>query len=494
MEKSRKERLLEKARKEKWSLGFLILLFSLISFYTSYTGLIKLAGVLESNYILKIFMGLLVGALQFALVFSINAFYIRDIFKRNGIKAIALLLIYIITMILSVTFSFSYWYEGFSAESYAKRSSELQLNKVKESLFQAQSSFSVMERSLSTLSDYSATKSEREKNYGRTCDPRVGSGEGVYTWLRADDSKYSKNYSKEIRDLKRDLNKEIQNVSAYLEKFDPKGDVVKFNREVNNKITQINSRFFQNQTLQNLKKMLISRSGSNRKHISVISRKNATKSIVSCLDRDFTIGANSVIRRIEALRPIEPLSFFDMSDSKKLFGRTTGVLFALIDPSSEIKSTSNMSNPNDITSADLYAVSAGFVIDFLILLITLYAKKPKDNRVPLDVVQKILNGEYGNEVLSSLKLFTAELHTNRLIAIPDIIEDNELIDNVKLLMLYMEQQKLVKLYVNGIKANRLNKYFNESLKESYPNSSFRVYKLNKKRFNAFLLQNIEVGA
>lgn len=153
-----------------------------------------------------------------------------------------------------------------------------------------------------------------------------------------------------------------------------------------------------------------------------------------------------------------------------------------------------MSNPNDITSADLYAVSAGFVIDFLILLITLYAKKPKDNRVPLDVVQKILNGEYGNEVLSSLKLFTAELHTNRLIAIPDIIEDNELIDNVKLLMLYMEQQKLVKLYVNGIKANRLNKYFNESLKESYPNSSFRVYKLNKKRFNAFLLQNIEVGA
>lgn len=122
---NKENRIEKKKSREKISLGIMIFLFSIISFYTSYTGLLKLSGVSEYNYVLKIFMGVLVGVLQFALVFSINSFYFKDVFKKNGIKAIALLSIYLITTTLSVAFSFSYWYEEFSAEDYALRSSTL---------------------------------------------------------------------------------------------------------------------------------------------------------------------------------------------------------------------------------------------------------------------------------------------------------------------------------------------------------------------------------
>lgn len=492
MGKSRTERLREKARKEKWSLGFLILLFSLISFYTSYTGLVKLAGVSEYNYVLKVFMAILVLGLQIALVFSVNAFYFKDLFKRNWIKAVVVLCIYLITMTLSVTFSFSYWYEEFSAESYAKRSSEIQLNRVKNSLIEAKNSFSTMESSLTRISNYSITLSNREKTFGGTCGGVARTGEGPFTWLRADDAAYTKNYSKEIQKLKKDLEKEIEEVSTYLESFDPKGNVLEFNQIVNDRITSINLKFFNNPILKSLKSLLLERSGQNRKNISVVSKKTGRTSIESCMDRDFTFGANRVIRGINSLTSIELLNFFNMSDSKKLFGRTTGVLFALIDPSYEIKSTSDMTNPTDITYEDIYAVLGGFVIDLLILFIAIYGKEPKVELVPIKVVKKILNGDYPNEVLNKLRPFLAEMNKFHLIAIPNDVEDED-IDNKKQFMIYMQQNKLAKLYINEIKATRLNRYFSNSLKEKYSESTFRVYKISKTKFNQFVLQNIEEG-
>ena len=482
----------ERRRKEKFSLVIMILLFSLISFYTSYTGLLKLSGVGEYNYILKVFMAILVGGLQFALVFSINAFYLKDLFKKDWLKSIALLIIYLITMTLSVTFSFSYWYEEFSAEDYANRSAKLQLNQLKDSLIVAKNSFASMEYSLTKLSNYSETASNREKLHGRTCDATVGAGEGPFTWLRADDAKYTKSYSEYIKKLKTELDSEIAEVSNYLETFNPKGNVVAFNRVVNSRIKSINMKFFNNQTLNSLEGMLLQRGGKNRRHITVFSRKTGNSSVESCMDRDFTTGANRVIKRIHSLASIEMLHFFDMGDTKKLFGRTFGVLKALVDPSYTIKKTEEMSSPDDITYDDIGAVTAGFVIDLLILLITLYAKEPKEDLIPHKVVMDIINGRHSNEVLSSLGDFLAEMNKFYLIAIPNDVDD-ENIENLKLFMLYMQQHKFAKLYVNERKANRLNRYFKKSLRESYPDSTFRLYKLDKKRFTAFVLQNIEAG-
>jgi hypothetical protein len=479
-------------KKERLILAFIIFIFSVVSFYTSYTGLLKLAGISNSDYIPKIFMAILVGGLQFALVFSINAFYIRDLFKQYWLKALALLMIYLITMTLSVTFSFSYWYEEFSAEDYANRNAQLQLNKVKESLIEAKDAFASMEQSLSILSNYSETASNREKRFGRTCDPKVGSGEGYFTWLRADDAKYTKSYLNSIRELKDKLDSEIEIVSKYIETFDPKGDVTQFNRVANDKIKEINIKFFQNQTLSNLKEMLIQRSGKNRKNISVTSRRTGETTTVSCIDRDFSIGAYKVIKRIDALKPIEPLDFFDMNDTKRLFSRTIGVLKALIDPSYTIKKTNEMSNPDDITNDDISAVSAGFAIDFIILLFAIYAKKPKEETIPQKIVNDIINGRYPSDILNSLGDFLAEMNRAYLIAIPNDIDSKKL-ENIKLLMLYMQQHKLAKLYINEVSVDKLNKYFKRSLKENYPNSKFRIYKINKKRFMRFILQNMRVG-
>jgi hypothetical protein len=479
-------------KKNKMTLIFMIFTFSLISFYTSYTGLMSLLGSSSESSIFTVFTMLLVGILQFALVFSINHFYLKDIISKDWVKATMLLVVYIITMTVSVTFSFTFWYESFSAENYAKRSSELQLNVLKDHLLEASHSFLTMKDSLNTLSSYSVVTSSREKVYGGTCGGRAISGEGPLTWVRADDATVTMEYSKEIQQLQKALNLEIEEVSGYLQRFDPKGDVVGFNREVNDRVKRININFLQNSILENLKIMLTQRSGVNRKHISVVSRKTLNTSVESCMDKEFTRGANRVFDKLKALHPIKALHFFNINDRSTLFARTTGVLVAIFNPAYSIKKVEEVTNHKDITYDDIQAVSAGFLIDFLILCIALYAKEPKDDFLFLSVMEDITKGKYSTELLDRINPYLAEIMSGFFIAVPNKIGD-EKVENLKQLMLYMQKYKLAEFYVSDMKAENLIPYFSKKLQDSYPNDSFKIYKVDKEKFNETILQNIERG-
>lgn len=481
-----------KQKNAKWSLGVLIVSFSFISFATSYTGLLKLTGVTQEDQVLQTFMGLLVAVLQFALVFSINALYLQDFFKKYWLKSVALLITYLMVMMMSVTFSFSFWYETFSVEAYAKRSFELQVNKVKNTLSEAENSFALMLESLVQLTDYSTTESTREKQFGGTCDPRVGSGEGVYTWLRAEDAKYTQSFSKDLEGLKAELSKEIIALSNYVNTFDPKGDVETFNQTINKNINRINQKYFKNPILTQLNSILKQRSGQSRQSIEVLNRRTNQMNVVSCMDLEFSMNARKVIRSLEGLHPIANVDLFDMSDTKKLFNRTTQVLAALVNPSYEIKEISEMHRPDDITYDDIKAVSAGFLIDILILLLGFVAKKPREHFISAKTVQDILEGKYPSKILNTLTPFLAEVNNNYLVAVPSESKDPK-VSNLKTLILYLQEQKLVELYINGRKAERFDKYFSQFLMRTYPDSTFKVYRLDKKKFNQFILQNIELG-
>lgn len=478
--------------KNKRTLTFMIFIFSLISFYTSYTGLINLLGSGTKNPIFIAFTMLLVGILQFALVFSINNFYLKDILSKYWTKATMLLIVYIITLTVSVSFSFAFWYENFSAENYAKRSSEIQLNVLKKHLLTASNSFSKMESSLTKLSNYSAVTSSREKRYGGTCGGMAIPGDGPLTWLREDDAKYTMQYSKNIQQLQQELNFKVKDVSNYIKNFDPKKDVIKFNREVNDMVQKININFFQNPILKDLEIMINRRSGVNRKHINVINKRTQNSSVESCIDKEFTIGAKRVLERLKALQPVKELHFFNINDKNTLFARTTGVLIAIFNPAYTIKDVKDVKNYDDITYDDIRAVSAGFLIDFLILCIALYAKEPKDDFLYLSIMTNIINGKYSTELLEKINPYLAQTRNSLFIAIPYKIS-NKKIDQLKQLLLYMQQYKLAELYVNDLKAENLIPYFTESLQKLYPNDSFQIYKVDKNKFDKVILQNIQKG-
>lgn len=468
----------EKVKKimDKAKIGLIVFILSFISFYTSYSGLLKISGTSEE--MAMIFMAILIGVLQYILVFSINKFYISDLFKEKWMKSLLILSAYLITTTISVAFSFSFWYETFSAENYAKRSSELQLTRVKESLIVARSSFKAMGAELITLSNKSAITSERERLYGRTCNPSVGAGEGYYTWLRADDSMKTKKFSEKILLLQTQLNNEIREVSSYIQRFDPKKDVVAFNREVNSRIKEINIEFFKNPILGELTRMLISRSGTNRQHITVIHKHTGRSTTQSCMDREFTDGANRVIGLIKNLKEIDGLHFFDINDKNKLFARTTSVLFAIFNPSIKIKSSNNMENPDDITDDDIKAVSAGFIIDLLILIITLYAKEGKDNSLSEEELDNIINNKSTKKILNIINPYLAEISRHgHFVAVPKEVEVDDETAQLRQIILFFQKKKLIKLVQNEVGIYELSPYFHDDLHHKYPSSTFKIYKI-----------------
>jgi len=470
---------------DKLKATILIIGLSMISFYTSFDGFRKLSNSTD-NYIMLIPVALFVILLQSALVFSINRFYLSDIFKREfGIKAILLLLTYLMTTSISIFFSFSFYYQLLSANKYATRSTLFQLHEAKDILTDSSFRFHNVYNSLKSLSIYSTNKSMKEKQFGYTCNSQVGRGEGVYTWLRADDAKLTANFLNDIKGLEKNLNREIAQITQAISQFDPQStNIEKFGEIINSRIKRINSNYLHNPILNNLVKTLKSRSGANRAKIRVLNRNNNAVSIQSCMDSSFTYEAQKVINAIESLKSIEKLEIFDPKDTNKLFERTINVFSTLLTNPSSI--SSNATKFDDVTSEDLYSIFFAIMVDLLILFLTIYAKGDKPMNLPSNqIVKQIIAGKSYHKVMNILRPYITETHKNYLVAIPNQNISKELIDLVE----YLKEQKLLKFYIADIKGKQLLNTFSNKLKTEFVNQSITIYQAPKERFQRFITQS-----
>lgn len=123
-----------------------VLILSLISFSTSYYGFISL--VSDGMLLTKILFFAVVGVIQLALVYSISQLYLQEFFSRHILRATLLLVTYLLSLFISVLFSFNFYYKIFSASEFSQRNVTLQLEEVKSSLEDAQSSFDSVYTSL----------------------------------------------------------------------------------------------------------------------------------------------------------------------------------------------------------------------------------------------------------------------------------------------------------------------------------------------------------
>ena len=96
-----------------------VLILSLISFTTSYYGFISL--VSDGAWLTKILFFAVVGVIQLALVYSISQLYIQEFFSRYVLRASLLLITYLLSLFISVLFSFNFYYRIFSASRNALR-------------------------------------------------------------------------------------------------------------------------------------------------------------------------------------------------------------------------------------------------------------------------------------------------------------------------------------------------------------------------------------
>ena len=448
-----------------------VLLLSIISFSTSYYGFISL--VSDGAWLTKILFFAVVGVIQLALVYSISQLYLKEFFSRHILRASLLLITYLLSLFISVLFSFNFYYKIFSASEFAQRNVTLQLENVKQRLEDAQSSFNSVYISLKKLSDYSMSESIEERTYGGTCDETKIPTPGPRSALREAESKLFQSHLSAFDELKLKITEQIAIIKKMLIEFDPKKDnIEKLEEEVNNRIAQIN-RLFRSGEITLLPKILAKHNGVQRMKMKSLGR------IISCPDSQISLKINTISENLSSLNAIKKVTFFDSNDQQQLIERTINVLLAIIPfTDTHVVALDKVSSPTDVTQSDIKAIGLGFLVDFFIFFFTILAKEPY--RAKFFTRESIIQ-YLRYDVRRILKPFVFESHFSYHLIIPNQRKNHK----IEEILTRFKLDKMITLLGNNIEFNELL-FLHQSKLKNFDDLTFKVYKLDKNKYNTLL--------
>jgi len=448
-----------------------VLLLSIISFSTSYYGFISL--VSDGAWLTKILFFAVVGVIQLALVYSISQLYLKEFFSRHILRASLLLITYLLSLFISVLFSFNFYYKIFSASEFAQRNVTLQLENVKQRLEDAQSSFNSVYISLKKLSDYSMSESIEERTYGGTCDETKIPTPGPRSALREAESKLFQSHLSAFDELKLKITEQIAIIKKMLIEFDPKKDnIEKLEEEVNNRIAQIN-RLFRSGEITLLPKILAKHNGVQRMQMKSLGR------IISCPDSQISLKINTISENLSSLNAIKKVTFFDSNDQQQLIERTINVLLAIIPfTDTHVVALDKVSSPTDVTQSDIKAIGLGFLVDFFIFFFTILAKEPY--RAKFFTRESIIQ-YLRYDVRRILKPFVFESHFSYHLIIPNQRKNHK----IEEILTRFKLDKMITLLGNNIEFNELL-FLHQSKLKNFDDLTFKVYKLDKNKYNTLL--------
>jgi len=450
-----------------------VLILSLISFATSYYGFISL--VSDGEWFTKILFFAVVGVIQLALVYSISQLYLREFFSRYLLRASLLLMTYLLSLFISVLFSFNFYYKIFSASEFAQRNVTLQLEEVKNGLEDAQSSFNSVYLSLKKLSDYSMSQSIEESTYGGTCDETKIPTPGPRSALREAESKLFQSHLSAVDELKMKVLTETTIIKKMLVDFNPKtDDIEKLEEKVNSKITNIN-RIFRGGEISLLPKILAKHNGASRMSMESLGRT------ISCPDSEISLKINTISENLNSLTPIKKVIFFDSNNQQQLIERTINVLLAIIPfTNTHVVALDKVSTPTDVTQSDIKAIGLGFLVDFFIFFFTILAKEPYRAKF---FAEESIRQYLRLDVRRVLKMFVFESHFSYHLIIPNQRKN----DKLEEILTRFKLDKMLSLVGNNIKYDELL-FLHQSKLKNFDKLTFKVYKLNKDKYDTLLIE------
>ena len=448
-----------------------VLILSLISFSTSYYGFISL--VSDGMLLTKILFFAVVGVIQLALVYSISQLYLREFFSRHVLRASLLLVTYLLSLFISVLFSFNFYYKIFSASEFSQRNVTLQLERIKNSLEDAESSFDSVYVSLKKLSDYSMQESIEERTYGGTCDETKIPTPGPRSALREAESKLFQSHLSSFDELRKKVQSEIAVIKKMLLNFNPKkDDVEKLEEQVNSRIAKIN-RVFRGGEITLLPKVLAKHNGSERMRMESLGR------IISCPDSQISLKINTINENLNALKMLKKVSFFDANNQQQLIERTINVLLAIIPfTNTHVVALDKVKSPTDVTQSDIKAIGLGFLVDFFIFFFTILAKEPYRARFFTD---ESISHYLRYDIRRILKPFVFESHFSYHLIIPNQ-RRNHKIDEI---ITRFKIDKMITLVGNNVHYDELL-FLHQSKLRNFKDFTFSVYKLDKQKYNTLL--------
>ncbi|CAA6822845.1 MAG: Unknown protein [uncultured Thiotrichaceae bacterium] len=347
----------------------LVILLSIISFVTSYKGLVILNVENDNDLSLwqNIFIAFMVFTIQATLVVTL-------LFMIHGYRRITRFLslsVYIVAMLFSVFFSYGWWYEVFRADSYAQEVYKDGVESIRTNAKTYEQSFSNVREVADELSKYSAKRARDENLYGGTCDEKSLPGKGALNYLRNDEAKRFGNIAEDVGGLQEKVGKHISELNRLLDDLDlsEEGIVAQRERELNDIVALIGG-YREGSESTRIRKQLEERRGDKRKFLESQNPKTDERTVVSCLDTEITRKIDALIAALDALPEPRKVTLFDQNNNRTVLQRSWQVFASLMDFDTVTDTKAKLAELN-LTSTDYVPLVAGLLIDLFILVLGL---------------------------------------------------------------------------------------------------------------------------
>jgi len=476
----------------------LIILLSLVSFYTSFDGLkhFAFANFDQKSKVGIVIIAVLVISIQLFLVYSLH----RVAKTRQFFTKARWIVPYLIMMLVSVFFSYGFYYKLFRADSYATDMFTIQLSSARANTQQYLEAFEAIQKGGDQLKAYSLARSNEEKQFGGTCGDHSPPGKGPRQLFRLQEAEKFSYIAENIKPLTQKVKTEIEELQKTIDRYSPKiKDLAEFQRDLNNLVQRINAnnRSF---ILSYTKQEIQSRIGRNREKI--ISDN------IGCPDSTITNSGNVMLQNISSLPVLAEINLFNPNNDKQVLQRAMQVFKSI--PSvvlnyflSDVQAARNK-NKQDIIlkKADYMPLLLGAAIDFMLLIIgvTNGIQSRKDNWLSpayegeyfsaLDA-RRIKNNTEVDNLVEVLQPHLLKTMGGYFFVIPSTtIEDHPLSGKLLEMFEVLITERIKPAYLRNIPyrwlppsvKERLEQLYNDKIDEK---QGFNFYRMNKAQWGEF---------
>ncbi|HPE62356.1 MAG TPA: hypothetical protein PLB10_18665 [Thiolinea sp.] len=345
----------------------LIILLSVISFFTSYKGLLILNT--ENDQSLTAFQ---IGFTAF-MVFTIQTtMVVTLLFSIQGYRILTRVLalfVYLVAMLFSVFFSYGWWYEVFRAESYAQEVYKDGIESIRRDASTYAYAFAHVREVSGELSKYSSARAREENLYGGTCDEKSVPGRGALNYLRDQEASLFGNMAEDMDALEQRVNTHITDLNKLLDNLDlsQEGAVARRERELNDIVNQIGN-YKTGSGVTRLRTELEAHKGDKRRFLESVNPKTEEKTVVSCTDAEITRKIDALLVALDDLPEPRTVTLFDQNNNRTVLQRAWEVLSSLLTLEGLRHPGEQLARLN-LNSTDYIPLVAGGLIDLFILIL-----------------------------------------------------------------------------------------------------------------------------
>ncbi|MEZ5537122.1 MAG: hypothetical protein R3F02_16050 [Thiolinea sp.] len=472
----------------------LVILLSVISFVTSYKGLVILNA--ENDNDLSQWQTLFIAFMVFTIQATLVVTLLFMIHGYRPITRFLALLVYIVAMLFSVFFSYGWWYEVFRADSYAQEVYKDGVESIRASAKTYEQSFANVREVANELSKYSAKRARDENLYGGTCDEKSLPGKGALNYLRNDEAERFGAIAEDVGGLEEKVGGHISALNRLLDDLDlsEEGIVAQRERELNDIVALIGS-YRTGSDTNRIREQLEARRGDKRKFLeSRDPKEDGERTVVSCMDTEITRKIDALLAALDALPEPRKVTLFDQSNNRTVLQRSWEVFASLMDLDT-VTNTQEKLAELKLTSTDYVPLVAGLLIDLFILIIGLidgleYGRAYTGRRYNTDEARELesfhLSNDTANDQLSLLQAYLYHGWFSNYLIIPTAqAVSTEQEQNVRRIIAWLEANNKIDRFAHGVDLEKLPRIMQEFFTMDIPDNQsrqlwrFDVYRMKK---------------